>query len=152
MYICHSRSRRILDFLSRSSPVATAQIEGCESYPCIRGTMMLYPSQTGVFLVVSVENIPSELGCGNILAMHIHDPETGAHYNPEGTPHPHHAGDLPPLFVEKNEAWSAFLTERFDIREVIGKHIVIHRRRDDFTTQPSGDAGEKVACGTITCP
>lgn len=111
---------------------------------------MLYESPAGVFAVVSVGGIPDKLGCGNILAMHIHDPATGKHYNPENSGHPHHAGDMPPLFVDKNDAWAAFLTERFDIREVMGKTVVIHRRRDDFTTQPSGDAGEQVATGTIT--
>ncbi|MBE6820440.1 MAG: superoxide dismutase family protein [Ruminococcaceae bacterium] len=149
MYTYNCRSRRILDFLARSSPSAVARICGCEKYPSIQGTLLLYSSQAGVFAVVSVDGIPDELGCGNILAMHIHDPETGAHYNPANTPHPHHAGDMPPIFVERNSGWAAFLTERFDVREVMGKEIVLHRRRDDFTTQPSGDAGEKIACGKI---
>lgn len=149
MYTYHCRSRRILDFLSRSAPAATAQICGVEGYPSICGTLMLYQSPAGTFAVVSVDGIPDELGCGNILAMHIHDPATGMHYNPEGVEHPYHAGDMPPLFVDKNSAWSAFLTERFDVREVIGKNIVIHRRQDDFTTQPSGDAGKKIAEGII---
>lgn len=149
MYTYNCRSRRILEFLSCSAPAATAQIRGVEGYSSICGTLMLYPSQTGVFTVVSVDGIPYELGCGNILAMHIHDPSTGMHYNPDGAEHSHHAGDMPPLFVDKSSAWSAFLTERFDVREVIGKTVVIHRRRDDFTTQPSGDAGEKIAEGII---
>ena len=149
MYTYHSRSRRILDFLSRSRPAAVAQICGTEDFPSVCGTLMLYPSQAGVFAVVSVGGIPDKLGCGNILAMHIHDPATGKHYNPKTLPHPFHAGDMPPLFVDGNDAWAAFLTERFDVRDVIGKTVVIHRRRDDFTTQPSGDAGEKIAEGTI---
>lgn len=110
---------------------------------------MLFDSCAGVFAVVSVGGIPLEMGCGNILGMHIHDPETGAHFDKDKNPHPHHSGDLPPLFVEKTEAWAAFLTERIKVRDVIGKHIVIHSRRDDFTTQPSGDAGEKIAWGVI---
>ncbi len=151
MYTYHCRSRRILDFLANSSPAAVAEIRGCGEYPSICGVLMLYPSQTGVFAVVSVEGLPDGLGSGNTLAMHIHDPETGAHYNPANTAHPYHAGDMPPIFVERNRGWSAFLTERFDIREIIGKEIVIHGRRDDFSTQPSGDAGKKIACGTILC-
>lgn len=150
MYTYHSRSRRILDFLSRSRPAAVAQICGNEEFPSVCGTLMLYQSQAGVFAVVSVGGIPDELGNGNILAMHIHDPATGMHYNPGNAAHPHHAGDMPPLFVDKNDAWAAFLTERFDIREIIGKTVVIHRRRDDFTTQPSGDADGQIATGTIT--
>ena len=33
--------------------------------------------------------------------------------------------------------------------DVIGKTVVIHDRPDDFHTQPSGDSGEKIACGKI---
>lgn len=149
MYTYHSRSRRILDYLSRSVPSAIAQICGTAEFPSVCGTLMLYQSQAGVFCVASVGSIPEKFGCGNILAMHIHDPETGKHYNPSGKEHPFHAGDMPPLFVDGTSAWGAFLTERFDVREVIGKEVVIHRRRDDFTTQPSGDAGEMIARGKI---
>ena len=149
MFTYNCRSRRILDFLSCSSPAAAAEIRGLGGYDSICGTLSLYQSQAGIIAVVSVEGIPDKIGCKSILAMHIHDPATGMHYNPDGTPHPFHSGDMPPLFVNKNSAWSAFLTDRFDIREIIGKTVVIHRKRDDFSTQPSGDAGEKIAEGTI---
>ncbi len=149
MYTYNNRSKKILDYLSNSVPCAVAQICGTEKFPSICGTLMLYQSSAGVFSVVSVSRIPKEFGCGNILAMHIHDPETGKHYNPEGTLHPFHAGDMPPLFVDGTDAWSAFFSERFNVCEVIGKEIVIHRRRDDFTSQPSGDAGEMIASGKI---
>lgn len=149
MYTYHSRSRRILDFLSRTRPSAAAQICGSVDFPSICGTLMLYQSHAGVFVVVSVGGIPAEIGQGSVLGMHIHDPSTGMHYNPDSTDHPHHAGDLPPLFVDGSDAWCAFLAERFQVCEVIGKTVVIHRRRDDFTTQPSGDSGDRIACGEI---
>jgi len=96
-----------------------------------------------------------------VFAMHIHagesctgnreDPfaDTGGHYNPDNCPHPQHAGDLPPLFGNKSYAWSATLTGRFVLNDIIGKTVIIHVDRDDFTTQPSGDSGEKIACGVI---
>ncbi|MGN0543767.1 MAG: superoxide dismutase family protein [Acutalibacteraceae bacterium] len=149
MFTYHSRSRRILDFLSRSRPNAVAQICGYADHPEICGTLMLYQSPAGVFAVVSVGGFPKEFGCGKVLGMHIHDPETGKHFNPCGTEHPNHAGDMPPLFVEGCDAWTAFLTERFKVCDVIGKTIVIHKQRDDFTSQPSGDSGEKLAFGEI---
>ncbi|MBO5409863.1 MAG: superoxide dismutase family protein [Clostridia bacterium] len=149
MYTYHSRSRRILDFLSRTRPSAVAQICGTVDFPGICGTLMLYQSHAGVFAVVSVSGIPAQIGQGNVLGMHIHDPATGKHYNPHEAAHPYHAGDFPPLFVDGSDAWCAFLAERFQVCEVIGKTVVIHRRRDDFTTQPSGDSGEKIACGEI---
>ncbi|MBR6728207.1 MAG: superoxide dismutase family protein, partial [Clostridia bacterium] len=74
---------------------------------------------------------------------------TGAHYNPEGCPHPYHKGDLPPLFGADGVAISAFLSDRFSVSEVLGKTVVLHSAPDDFTTQPAGGAGEKIACGVI---
>ena len=98
----------------------------------------------------------------NVFAFHIHggsscsgnetDPfaNAGTHYNPKGCPHPHHAGDLPPLFGVGNRAFLAVLTDRFTVNEVVGKTVIIHDRPDDFTTQPSGNAGNKIACGIIS--
>ena len=71
------------------------------------------------------------------------------HYNPHGCDHPYHAGDLPPLFETSGLALSAFLTDRFTVDEVIGRTVIIHDQPDDFTTQPSGNSGTKIACGVI---
>lgn len=100
--------------------------------------------------------------CGNgIFAFHIHsgsqcsgnqsDPFADAltHYDPLGCPHPHHAGDLPPLFENNGYALQLFLTQRFSVEEIIGKTVIIHASPDDFTSQPAGHAGEKIACGEI---
>ena len=93
-----------------------------------------------------------------MFAFHIHEgdscagesfPETGGHYNPAARPHPWHAGDLPPLFSHDGSAFLAVRTGRFSLQEILGKTVVIHRQPDDFTTQPSGAAGEKIACGVI---
>lgn len=101
-------------------------------------------------------------GCeSRIFGFHIHeggccrgnesDPfaDTLSHYNPQGCEHPAHAGDLPPLFGNRGCAFSAFLTDRFTVEEIIGRTVVIHDMPDDFTTQPSGDSGSKIGCGVI---
>lgn len=72
-----------------------------------------------------------------------------SHYDPEGCEHPYHSGDLPPLFGNDGLALSIFLTNRFSVGEIIGKTVLIHERPDDFTTQPSGNSGMKIACGVI---
>jgi len=59
------------------------------------------------------------------------------------------AGDLPPLFSANGYAFSAVLTNRFTIDEIIGRTIIIHSSVDDFITQPAGNAGTKNACGKI---
>jgi Cu-Zn family superoxide dismutase len=40
-------------------------------------------------------------------------------------------------------------TDKFRVREVIGKAMIIHESPDDFRTQPAGDAGKRLACGVI---
>ena len=56
---------------------------------------------------------------------------------------------MPPLFENEGYALTVFVTNRFNLAEILGKTIIVHRKRDDFTTQPSGDAGDKIACGVI---
>jgi len=76
-------------------------------------------------------------------------PETGSHYNPAGNPHPRHSGDLPPLIKCNGGAHMSVTTDRFTVKEIIGKTVVIHSMPDDFTTQPAGNAGTKIGCGVI---
>jgi len=57
---------------------------------------------------------------------------------------------MPPLFCVGNRAFLAFLTDRFSVNEILGKTVVIHDGLDDFTTQPSGNSGNKIACGVIS--
>lgn len=153
-----------LGALSRRRPNAFALINGSEKYPLIRGRVLFYQMRSGVIVVAEIMGFPqSDEPCSSpVFAFHIHsgnrcegtdtDPfaDAGIHYNPDACPHPHHAGDLPPLFGARGRAFSAFLTDRFTVREVLGKTIIIHGSADDFHTQPSGNAGEKIACGIIT--
>jgi len=41
------------------------------------------------------------------------------------------------------------LSDRFCVKEIIGRTVIIHSSPDDFYTQPSGNAGTKIACGVI---
>jgi Cu-Zn family superoxide dismutase len=146
------------------APDAIAWISGSEEYPNIAGKAYFWQMEEGVFVEVEVKGLPigSESKCNDrIFALHIHegssctgnseDPfaDAGQHYNPEGCLHPAHAGDLPPLFSNDGIAWYAMLTNRFKVVNIIGRTLIIHSGPDDFTTQPSGKAGDKLACGTI---
>ena len=142
---------------------ASAVISGSAAYPNIHGAVRFYRTRNGVLLAAEIGGLPHSDGrCHHpIFAFHIHegtqcegdmhDPFSGAmsHYDPAHCEHPFHAGDLPPLFSNHGYAFTAFLTDRFSISEVIGKTVIIHGNPDDFTTQPSGNAGEKLACGVI---
>lgn len=147
----------------RRRPDAAAVIKGSAEYPGVRGTVSLYRAGGGVLLAAEVTGLPRGTGaCAvNVFGFHIHegysctgnaeDPfaNAGAHYNPEGCPHPAHAGDLPPLFGNRGYAFLAFFTSRFSIEDVAGRTVVIHAQPDDFTTQPAGNSGARIACGRI---
>lgn len=144
-------------------PNAQAAIAGSEKYPAIRGIVNFYQTPNGVLLAASIVGLPNGTGpCGSrMFGFHIHegtsctgnaqDPfaDTKTHYNPGNCEHPHHAGDLPPLFENAGQALMTVLTNRFKVSDVIGRTVVIHSHPDDFTTQPSGNSGEKIACGLI---
>ena len=42
-----------------------------------------------------------------------------------------------------------FITDRFRLRDVIGRSVIIHENPDDYRTQPSGNSGRRIACGVI---
>ncbi len=145
------------------SPHTSAELKGSAAYPNIHGEVRFYQTRNGVIIAAEISGLPHSHGIcqhpvfgfhihdGNQCEGDMHDPFSGAmtHYNPAGCNHPFHAGDLPPLFGNHGYAFSVFLTDRFLLSKVIGKTVIIHGNPDDFTTQPSGNAGEKLACGVI---
>ena len=72
-----------------------------------------------------------------------------AHYNPKNCPHPFHVGDLPPLIENNGYSYMSVFINKFKVKDIIGKVLIIHDMPDDFTTQPSGNSGTKIACGKI---
>ena len=135
-----------------SMPYAGAEISGKSMYPDISGSVMFYEVYGGTLVVVSVRNLPDEDG---FHGFHVHDERScksmmgGGHYNPMGNPHPQQSGDLRPRLAFVGLAYSAFYTIRFYPEDVIGKTVMIHADADDFLSQPSGDAGDIIACGEI---
>lgn len=157
---CHSRAG-LLSVL-RGQPQAAASIAGSKQYPGISGDVRFYQTRAGVIVLAEINGLPrSDRPCQKVFGFHIHegtscdgamdDPFADAmsHYNPGNCGHPYHAGDLPPLFGNNGFALSLFLTNRFSVNEVIGRAVIIHSGPDDFTTQPSGNSGTKIACGII---
>lgn len=43
----------------------------------------------------------------------------------------------------------SFFTNKFRPEEVLGKAVIIHQNPDDYRSQPSGDAGKRLACGIV---
>lgn len=103
-------------------------------------------------------------------AIHLHDvgdcsaPDAmsaGGHWNPTAEKHgrwgraPFHHGDIGNLYANrKGKAELTFETELWSIgtgkpADIIGRSVIIHAKVDDYATQPTGNAGERVACGVI---
>lgn len=139
-------------------PSATAKIKGSEKFSQIIGNMYMYSACEGTLVVTEIWGLPED---SPFFAVHIHngksctgnesDPfvDAGSHLNFKNEPHPYHTGDLPVLLNNNGYAWSAVYTNRFKPCEVKGYPVIIHSKPDDYRSQPSGDAGEKIACGII---
>ena len=105
-------------------------------------------------------------------AIHIHEKSdcssdngksTGGHWNPTAQPHGkwgskkgYHKGDIGNFIVdEQGNGTVTFTTDLWCLncedssKNILGKSIIIHEGIDDFTSQPSGAAGSRIACGGI---
>lgn len=140
----------------RLCPSAKAIMRGGEDAPELRGEVLFFQEKCSVLVSARVFGLPQN--DSGFFALHIHEGEncggedfadTGGHYNPEDAPHPMHAGDLPPLLSCGGCAYMDVKTDRFRVENIIGRTVIIHGGADDFHTQPSGNAGKKIACGVI---
>ncbi|MDT0676248.1 superoxide dismutase family protein [Autumnicola musiva] len=106
-------------------------------------------------------------------AIHIHEnadcsaedgSSAGGHWNPTNEPHGewgdeegYHRGDIGNFEVNSNgEGTVSMSTDQWCIgcddpnKNIVGKAVIVHDGVDDYTSQPSGDAGTRVGCGEIT--
>jgi Cu-Zn family superoxide dismutase len=106
---------------------------------------------------------------GQEHGLHIHEKgdcssgdgmSTGGHFNPYGKPHAshtsanRHAGDLPSLKANKEGRANVqvdldIITVTAGPASIIGRGLIVHADPDDFKTQPTGNAGARMACGVI---
>ncbi|RMD89282.1 MAG: superoxide dismutase family protein [Calditrichaeota bacterium] len=129
----------------------------------VHGIVTFTKEANGIRVVADVEGLtPGKHG------FHIHEfgdcskpdaTSAGGHFNPEGNPHAgpeaakRHVGDLGNL--EADESGKAHY-DRVDTHlalggtnSIIGRAVIIHEKEDDLTSQPTGAAGARVACGVI---
>jgi Cu-Zn family superoxide dismutase len=106
---------------------------------------------------------------GQEHGLHIHEVgdcssgdgmSTKGHFNPFGKPHAHygsaerHAGDLPALRANKEGRANVkidldTITLTPGPASIIGRGLIVHADADDYKTQPTGNAGARIACGVI---
>ncbi len=88
---------------------------------------------------------------------------TGGHFNPDSKPHAahttpeRHVGDMPALKADaQGAAKVTFELDRMTVAagptSIVGKGLIVHRDPDDYKTQPTGNAGPRIACAVITSP
>ena len=142
---------------------AKAHIKGGKAYPKIDGTVTFKENKEGVLVTAKINGLPqSKDKCtGRFFGFHIHGGSScsgnsadkfanaKSHLNTTNCPHPFHIGDLPPLIENNGYAYMSVLINKFNIKDILGKTIIIHDSPDDFKTQPSGNSGTKIACGKI---
>jgi Cu-Zn family superoxide dismutase len=83
----------------------------------------------------------------------------GSHFNPTAQPHAgpkdahRHAGDLGNVEAAADGSVAVDYTDpdlRFEgDKSIVGRAVVVHANADDLKTQPSGNAGGRVACGVV---
>ena len=71
------------------------------------------------------------------------------HYNPTEADHPYHLGDFPSSLNSNGYAYLAFYDGYLSLPAILGRSVIVHSQRDDFSSQPSGDSGDKIACGIV---
>ena len=129
-----------------------------------RGTVTF--TQEGVVVHVSANLTGLKPGAQH--GFHVHEKgdcssgdgmSTGGHFNPDNNPHgpqsaPHHAGDMPQLTADSyGNANATFTLKGVSIggpgADLVGKGLIVHRDPDDYKTQPTGNAGPRIACAVI---
>ncbi len=151
---------------------AVAEIRGGPLAPGIRGAVWFHEAPGGTWVSAYITGLPgyqpAKPGQSPVgpFGFHLHesgncetgDPANpfsaaGGHWNPTGQPHGNHAGDFPVLFSNHGVSILSFFTDRFQVDDIVGRSVIIHEYPDDYRSQPAGNAGRRLACGTIVaCP
>ncbi|MGE0401748.1 MAG: superoxide dismutase family protein [Kofleriaceae bacterium] len=131
----------------------------------VKGTIEFKEVDGGVEVTANVEGLkPGD------HAYHVHEKgdcsapdatSAGGHFNPSNKKHgspdaeEHHEGDFGNLTAGKDgKATKTFVMKGITLAEgptsIVGKGFIVHEKKDDFKTQPTGNAGGRIACGVIT--
>jgi len=131
----------------------------------VSGEITIVPMGDGVHLNGTVRGLPEKGEFG----FHVHEKgdcsapdasSAGGHFDPHGSPHgragtgPHHAGDMDNIESDAGVATVDFHLSGATLggggaNDIVGRAVIVHEKADDYTSQPSGNAGARVACGVI---
>jgi superoxide dismutase, Cu-Zn family len=130
----------------------------------VRGTVEFMKTPQGVRVVAEIQGLTPDSKHG----FHIHEfgdctaedaASAGDHYNPTDQPHGgptdqrRHVGDFGNIEADADGHARFEMVDSVIMLEgphsIIGRSVVVHAEEDDLTTQPSGEAGDRLACGVI---
>lgn len=126
----------------------------------VSGTVTFSQAEEGVMVQGEFEGLePGNHG------FHIHEfgdcsaddgTSAGGHFSPADNEHgaptdgSRHMGDLGNLEAnDEGVATVEYIDSTIDLKKILGRGIIIHAGEDDLESQPTGDAGGRVACGVI---
>lgn len=147
-----------------SGPRATAQLKPTTGN-ATSGSVSFVQSGNKVLVSGEIRGLKPNAEHG----FHVHEKgdcasgdgmSAGGHFNPTGAPHGshgmgmHHTGDLPSLKADASGVArfnfeSGSLAVGSGVTDVVGKGLIVHRDPDDYKTQPTGNAGPRLACAVI---
>ena len=139
----------------------------CVLYPTqgnnVTGTITFITTDKGVKVIADLQGLTK-----GKHGFHIHEcgdctspdgSSAGGHFNPMGKSHGapmdmmRHMGDMGNIEAdETGKAHLEYLDNTISLtgeNSIIGHSIIIHKNEDDMKTQPTGNAGARVACGVI---
>ncbi|HXI85978.1 MAG TPA: superoxide dismutase family protein [Parvularculaceae bacterium] len=132
------------------------------------GTVHFQQTPNGVLISGELSNLPPGAHGFHIHAVGACTPDfaaAGGHFSPMKNMHGYlvkggpHAGDMPNIHVDAggqtsielfNPAISLHASDRGYLFDEDGAAVIIHQDADDYQSQPSGAAGDRIACGVIT--
>jgi Cu-Zn family superoxide dismutase len=132
------------------------------------GTAIIKSASHGVIVQLKAKNLPAgEHGIHFHQSAKCDPPDfktAGPHFNPDGkkhglkNPEGHHAGDMKNVMVAANgTARTTIVDHDVDLGDDShsllsngGTSLVIHAKPDDMKTDPTGNSGDRIACGVIT--
>lgn len=155
--------------VDKTAKMAVAILQGAPDHPKVSGTVRFLEEGDHLWVVARITGVdkPGSYGlhlhengqCTPDPAGSKHFSRAGGHFNPTGAPHAclgaarHHAGDLGNVvFMSDGLGRIEVATEMLALsgpNSVIGKAIILDAGPDDCTTQPSGNAGARLACGVV---
>ncbi|MBL8906883.1 MAG: superoxide dismutase family protein [Rhizobiales bacterium] len=164
------KSSLVLAFLLLATGPGFAQEAAVARFSDTTGAMNgeanLVATPAGVLISVAVKGLPA----GRWVAFHVHEAgscdamahfdSAGGHFNPAGARHGFlasggpHAGDMPNQLVGPDgtlraQVLNAMVSLDGSENAIRGRALMIHAGEDDYTSQPAGNAGIRLACAVI---